>query len=201
MLQGALSGLAAKAKAAAAKAGDAVGDFLDNSVDNPLYEDEEAEWSDEDEDEDEEDLDGDEDDGTDSPAPAPTQSSALAQLRARLAAERAKKAGASVAVVGGIFSATGASPRAVEPTAFGDTIGAVARVGADSTFSSAAVFCLSAFPRRARGARGGIAKARRDAPPDASPPRLGMAARARSEEAGGTFRIVVAVGRLASAGK
>jgi len=110
-------------------------------------------------------------------------------------------AGASVAVVGGIFSATGASPRAVEPTAFGDTIGAVARVGADSTFSSAAVFCLSAFPRRARGARGGIAKARRDAPPDASPPRLGMAARARSEEAGGTFRIVVAVGRLASAGK
>jgi hypothetical protein len=28
-----------------------------------------------------------------------------------------------------------------------------------------------------------------------------MAARARSEEAGGTFRIVVAVGRLASAGK
>ena len=49
MLQGALSGLAAKAKAAAAKAGDAVGDFLDNSVDNPLYEDEAAEWSDEDE--------------------------------------------------------------------------------------------------------------------------------------------------------
>ena len=96
MLQGALSGLAAKAKAAAAKAGDAVGDFLDNSVDNPLYEDEEAEWSDEDEED--EDLDGDEDDGTDSPAPAPTQSSALAQLRARLAAERAKKAGASVAV-------------------------------------------------------------------------------------------------------
>ena len=39
MLQGALVGLAAKAKAASAKVGDVVGDFLDNSVDNPLYED------------------------------------------------------------------------------------------------------------------------------------------------------------------
>ena len=48
MLQGALVGLAAKAKAASAKVGDVVGDFLDNSVDNPLYEDDEdAEWSEE----------------------------------------------------------------------------------------------------------------------------------------------------------
>ena len=93
MLQGALVGLAAKAKAASAKVGDVVGDLLDNSVDNPLYEDdEEAEWSEDGDDEDEEDLEG-TDDGIDSPAPAPTQSSALAQLRARLAAERAKKAG------------------------------------------------------------------------------------------------------------
>ena len=92
MLQGALVGLAAKAKAASAKVGDVVGDFLDNSVDNPLYEDDEdAEWSEDGDDEDE-DLDG-TDDGIDSPAPAPSQSSALAQLRARLAAERAKKAG------------------------------------------------------------------------------------------------------------
>ena len=90
MLQGALSGLAAKAKAAAAKAGDAVGDFLDNSVDNPLYEDEEAEWSDEDEDEDEEDLDGDEDDGTDSPAKQ-TQSMRLKDLKRAILEKKFKE--------------------------------------------------------------------------------------------------------------